>query len=168
LVVCGARQAGAVDGASLPHTGSLDWQGDLSEKMMAGLHRYIERKIDQSIAERARLWHRDPTSPEAYQKSVEPNRQRLKKILGVVDPRVPVRMETLGDDSSSSVVARTTRYRVVQVRWPVLEGMYGEGLWVEPLGKPLAQVVALPDADQTPEQLLGLAPGVPDGSRSTG
>jgi dienelactone hydrolase len=165
LAVCGARPAAAVDGAKLPHTEALDWQGDLSAKMMAGLHRYIEQKIDQSIAARQRLWHRDPTSPEAYQKSVEPNRQRLKNILGVVDSRVPVRMETLGDDASSSVVARTTRYRVVQVRWSVLDGVYGEGLWVEPLGKPLAQVVALPDADQTPEQLLGLAPGVPDESQ---
>src|SRR5207248_8000647 len=47
------------------------------------------------------------------------------------------------------------------VRWPVLEGVEGEGLLLRPAGKPVACVVALPDADQTPEMLVGLAPGVP-------
>src|SRR5207248_2327742 len=45
-------------------------------------------------------------------------------------------------------------------RWPVLDGVTGEGLLLEPKGKPLAHVVVLPDADQTPEQLSGLAPGL--------
>src|SRR5262249_39227107 len=43
-----------------------------------------------------------------------------------------------------------------------LEGVDAEGLLLEPKGKPLACVVALPDADQTPEMLVGLAPGVPE------
>jgi hypothetical protein len=47
------------------------------------------------------------------------------------------------------------------VRWPVLEGVYGEGLLLEPAGAVLARVVALPDADWSPEMLAGLAPGVP-------
>src|SRR5262249_58526166 len=35
--------------ARLPDTEPLTWQGDLSEKMMDGLHRYIERKIARSV-----------------------------------------------------------------------------------------------------------------------
>ena len=78
----------AEDAAVLPNTQPLDWQGDLSVRMMDGLHRFVERKIDQSIDKRPQFWHRDFSSPEAYVKSVEANRQRLMKILGVVDPRV--------------------------------------------------------------------------------
>jgi dienelactone hydrolase len=42
-----------------------------------------------------------------------------------------------------------------------LEGVFGEGLLVQPRGTPTARVVVLPDADQTPEMLLGLMPGIP-------
>ncbi len=39
--------------------------------------------------------------------------------------------------------------------------MTGEGLLLVPKGKkPIADVVAIPDCGQTPEQLAGLAPGV--------
>jgi dienelactone hydrolase len=43
----------------------------------------------------------------------------------------------------------------------VLDGVDGEGLLLEPKGKAKASIVALPDADWTPEMLVGLAPGVP-------
>jgi dienelactone hydrolase len=46
------------------------------------------------------------------------------------------------------------------VRWPVLTGVYGEGLLLQPKTKPKATIIAIPDADQEPEQLVGLMPGV--------
>src|SRR5262249_35802285 len=58
-------------------------------------------------------------------------------------------------------VADTDRFTAYAVRWPVFEGVYGEGLWLQPKGVVAARVVALPDADQTPEQVTGLAPGLP-------
>jgi dienelactone hydrolase len=42
-----------------------------------------------------------------------------------------------------------------------LPGIDGEGLLVQPHEAALAHVVVVPDADQTPEQVLGLAPGLP-------
>jgi len=156
-----AAAAPAEEPTALPGTNTLDWQGDLSERMMHGLHRFVERKIDASVGERPKLWRRDFTSIAAYEKSIEPNRQRLRRITGVVDPRIPVRMERFGDDDNPALVARTERFCVYQVRWPVLVGVYGEGLLLQPNDKPLACVVALPDADQTPEQIVGLSPGVP-------
>ena len=42
----------------------------------------------------------------------------------------------------------------------MFEGVYGEGLLLEPKGEAVACVVAIPDADQTPEMLAGLAPGL--------
>src|SRR5262249_40144597 len=133
----------------LPDTTPLTWQGDLSGKMMDGLHVLIERQIAQSAAKRSRHWQRDFSSPAAYEKSVQPNRQRFQKVIGVVDPRVPVRLERFGDDDNPALVAETERFRIYQVRWPVLDGITGEGLLVEPKGKPLAHAIVLPDADQT-------------------
>jgi hypothetical protein len=156
---CVPLSAGEV--VPLSGTRPLIWEGDLADKMMDGLHRCIERKIDQSIEGRAKFWKRDLSSPENYEKSVEPNRARLKKILGIVDGRLAARMERFGDDDRPALVAKTGRYCVYQVRWPVLDGVSGEGLLLEPSGQPLAQAVALADADQTPEQLAGLAPGIP-------
>jgi dienelactone hydrolase len=144
----------------LPGTAPLDWQGNLADKMMDGLHAYIEGKIAQSIDKRSQSWKRDCSSPAAYEKSIQPNRQRFRKIIGVVDPRLPVRMERFGDDDSPALVAEKDNYRIYKVRWPVLDGVWGEGLLLEPKTKSLADVIALPDADQTPEQLTGLAPGV--------
>ena len=43
----------------------------------------------------------------------------------------------------------------------MFDGVDGEGLLLEPEGEPVAQVIALPDADWTPEMLVGLADGIP-------
>src|SRR3989475_12062012 len=69
-------------------------------------------------------------------------------------------MERFGDDAHPALVAETSRYLVYQVRWQVLDGLFGTGLLVQPRGPPVAYGVALPDAAQTPEQLMGLAPGI--------
>src|SRR5262245_9023105 len=144
----------------LPGTQPLDWQGDLSERMMDGAHRFVERKIGESPGKRERHWKRDFSSRQAYEASVEGNRQRFRKIIGVVDSRLPVRMERFGDDENPALVSATANFQVFQVRWPVLDGVTGEGLLIEPRTPPACYVVALPDADQSPEQLAGLAPGI--------
>jgi dienelactone hydrolase len=47
------------------------------------------------------------------------------------------------------------------VRWPAVRGVGGEGLLLVPVGdRPVADIIALPDADQTPEMLAGLASGL--------
>ena len=150
----------------LPETTRLTWEeADLSARLMDGAHRFVERKIAESASHRTQFWARDFSSPEAYAKSVQTNRARFRSIIGAVDPRLPIRMERFGDAAEPMMVAETSGYRVFQVRWPVLEGLSGHGLWVQPKGKATGHVIALPDADQTPEQLMGLAPGVPPESQ---
>jgi hypothetical protein len=170
LIVCAlALSAGALAPAqqvpTLPGTQALTWDGDLSERMMDGAHRFVERKIDQSIQARPQYWKRDLSSRSLYEQSVEPNRQRFTTIIGVVDGRVPVTMERFGDDDNPALVAATDRYRVYQVRWPVLENVWGEGLLLQPSKPARGHVIALPDADQTPEQIVGLTPGVATNSQ---
>src|SRR5437762_2187293 len=152
---------------TLPQTKPLEWEEiDLSSRLMDGAHRFIERKIAESAAKRSQLWSRDFSSPAAYAKSVQPNRAHFQTIIGAVDPRLPARMERFGDDAHPALVAETSRYLVYQVRWPVLEGLFGTGLLVQPRGPAVGHVVVLPDADQTPEQLMGLAVGVVPESQS--
>src|SRR5438874_11567098 len=94
---------------TLPQTKPLDWEeSDLSSRMMDGAHRFIERKIAESVAKRRQFWARDFSSPAAYTKSVEPNRVRFQTIIGAVDQRVPVRMERFGDDAHPALVAETS------------------------------------------------------------
>lgn len=146
---------------TLPRTKPLSWEEtDLSERLMNGAHKFVERKIVDAARQRRRHWKRDASSPRAYTKSIASNRQRLRTVLGVVDARLPARMERFGDDGNPALVTHTERYRVYQVRWPVLDGVFGEGLLVQPTSPPKAHLVVVPDADQSPEQLLGLAPGL--------
>ncbi|MDD4869187.1 MAG: dienelactone hydrolase family protein [Kiritimatiellae bacterium] len=145
---------------TLSGTRLLDWTDDLSVRIIDEAHHFLDRKLAESIVSREKLWSRDFSSKEAYEKSIEPNREHFKKSIGVVEQRLPVVMERYGDDSNPALVAETDRYQVYQVRWPVLNGVCGEGLLLEPKRKPVAYVVTLPDADQTPEQIAGMAEGV--------
>jgi dienelactone hydrolase len=149
----------------LPQTAPLDWpEEDLSGRMMDGAHRFVERQIVDAQARSGRFWKYDSSSAAAWTAPLEGNRSRLREIIGVVDPRLPAGLERFGDDERPALVAATSRYRVYQVRWAVLDGVSAEGLLVQPVnGTPAAHVVLLPDAGQTPEQVLALAPGLPPG-----
>src|SRR3954471_22259047 len=79
--------ASSVHADPLPGTQPLDDKADLTTKMVAGIDAYLTRELAASPEKRKQHWKPDYSSPEAYTKSVEPNRQRLKKILGMVDER---------------------------------------------------------------------------------
>ncbi|MBL8795392.1 MAG: hypothetical protein JNM56_15920 [Planctomycetia bacterium] len=145
----------------LPNTKPLQAEGDLAARMVAGIDKYLMRELAASVEKRKQYWKPDYSSAENYSKSVQPNRERLKKIIGAVDARLPVEMHYVATTDTPALVAETERYKVYAVRWPVFEGVDGEGLLLEPKDKAIANVVAIPDADQTPEMLVGLAEGMP-------
>ncbi len=146
----------------LPGTELLTDNGDLAAAMVAGIDRYLERATRTAAAQRETRWRRDRSSHEAYERSLAPNRERLKKILGLVDPRIPTpELELVATHQTSAEVAETDRYRIYAVRWPVYPGVHGEGLLLEPRKGAWGGVVALPDCDATPEMLCGLTSGVP-------
>ena len=147
---------------TLPQTQPLDWpESDLSTRLMDGAHRFVERMMAESPGKRAAFWTRDFASPEAYSRSIQPNRDRFRTIIGAVESRQPPSLERYGDELNPALVAETSRYRVYQVRWPALEGLWGSGLLVQPTSPAVAHVVVLGDADQSPERWIGLAPGIP-------
>lgn len=161
LVLCVASVAAAAE-RTLPGTQPLETTNDLSREMVAGIDKFLMSETTAALSRRSNYWRRDFSSPAAYEKSVAENRERFRTIIGAVDERLPVAaLEFVNSTSQSSLVAETDGYAVHAVRWPVFPGVHGEGLLVQAKGTPKARAVALPDADQTPEMLLGLAPGIP-------
>jgi len=146
----------------LEGTNPLELQGDIASNLVAGVDRFLLRELERSEALRERHWKRDFASPAAYTASVDINRARLAHILGVRDDRVKFTApELLATTTRPAILAQAAAYDVLAIRWPALQGVNGEGLMLRPhAGIGLAQVIAIPDATQTPEQLAGLEPGV--------
>jgi len=143
----------------LPETRPLTGEDDLATQMVAGIDRYLTRELAASVERRKQLWKLDCATPDSVRRTQEPHRAQLRRLLGVVDERVPfTELEYVATTGQPALVAETRAYKVYTVRWPVLPGVDGEGLLVEPEGAALASVVAVPDADWTPEMLLGLVP----------
>ncbi len=147
----------------VPGTAPLAGDGDFADQIVSGADKFLLQRIQQSVQRRGQFWQRDFSSPEAYESSIEPNRARLAKIVGLRDPRVtPVAMQLQATTSRPALVAKGANYEVFAVAWPAFGDVHGEGLLLVPTGrKPLADVVAIPDCANTPEQLVGLLPGVP-------
>ena len=141
----------------------LTIEGDIASHLVAGVDRFLLRELSASVDRREKYWQRDFTSHAAYAKSVEQNRQRLAHIIGLRDQRVAFDGLTLGSTTAeSSLVGQTDRIIVRAVSWPVFGDVTGTGLLLEPRGRDsLANVIALPDCNQLPEQIAGLAEGLP-------
>ncbi len=146
----------------LPGTEPLTARGDLSLRVVAGVDRFYSDLIDASAGRRERYWHPDYGSFVRYAASVDSNRKNLRTYTGAVDRRLTVdALELLATSREPAHVAAADRFEIYAVRWPVFDGVYAYGYWLEPTGKVGAQVVVVPDADWTPEQIAGIAPGLP-------
>ncbi len=157
----------ANDVEALTGTQPLTMEGDITSQLVEGVDRFMLRQIEDSVRARERHWKRDFSSPDAYNKSIEPNRQRLAHILGVRDVRVAFDgPELVGTTVRPALVAKGKGFEVFTVRWPAFGDVTGEGLLLVPTnGKSVADLVAIPDCNQMPEQLAGLEQGVPSESQ---
>ena len=153
--------ASSAEADTLPGTNPLTMEGDLAAQMVANLDKFVAQAVANSVRSRQQLWKRDYRSHEAYTASVAPNRERFKQYIGCVDERVTIdALHYIATTTQTAEVAKAESYTVYAVRWPVFDGVESEGLLLEPEGELLAQVIALPDADWTPEMLVGLAGGI--------
>ena len=149
----------------VPGTALLTEKRPLDEVMVDGINRFCLQEISKSIQGRQQFWNYDSSSVESYAASIEENRKRFQQIIGAVDLRVTLQpdrfhFELLSALEQSSVIARTDTATVHAVRWQVLEGVTAEGLLLVPQ-QMRAGVVAIPDADWTPEMFCGVVAGLP-------
>lgn len=146
----------------LPNTSPLQSKGEMGAQMVDSINLFLLQKTEEAVKERAKLWNRDYRSVDDYNRSISPNRERFRKIIGAVDPRVDVKaLELEATTSFPAQISEGAGYKVFAVRWQVLDGVTAEGLLLEPNEPPLARIVAIPDADWSPEMLVGLHPGIP-------
>ncbi len=141
----------------------LTMEGDLAAQMVEALDGYVTDAVARSPEKREILWNRDYSSHEAYTQSVEPNRERFRKQIGCLDERLPIEaLNYIATTSTAAQVVESDDYTVSRVRWQVFDGVEGEGLLLEPIdGAWTTQVVAIPDADWTPEMIAGVTADLP-------
>ena len=144
--------------APLPGTDPLDElpPADRSIAMVQGIGKFLDGQAEKAIAERPARWARDFSGREAYEKSVQPQRERLAKIIGAVEPRVlPVEMRLDFTTDHTSLLARNADVNINAVSWPVVAGISAEGILVSPALETLrAGIVLVPDADESPAQFV--------------
>ena len=143
----------------LPGTQPLTEEGVLHKKMVDGIHKYLDRELAAAPSKRDALWKDALASKVAFAKAEPAKRERLRKLLGVVDERVKPHLEYISGPGEPSLLAEIDGCKVHAVRWAVLPGVDAVGLLIDPKGEVKASVVAIPHADQLPEQLAGLMPG---------
>ncbi|WP_020468406.1 alpha/beta hydrolase family protein [Zavarzinella formosa] len=127
-------------------TEPLTEKGDLAAKMVAGIDKYLMRELEKAQAEQA-------SKPF-------PKETRLREILGIKEWPSDIHGEVIVPLGKPAALGETDKYTITAVRWRVIHGITGEGLWLEPKKEAVAQVVAIPDAGQTPEDICGLTDAV--------
>jgi len=141
-------------------------QEAFSRELLDGAHRFVEVKIEEAKAQRTQDWTNGLSSNERKERFLSEKRDKLRTILGIVPQLRPAfSIEIIANVSGPVAVAEIKKYTIYQIKWPVLEGMFGEGLLLRPKKNPKGHVLVLPDADQLPEQLVGLSPGLAEGSQ---
>jgi dienelactone hydrolase len=155
--------AAAAGAQPLPATAPLTMEGDIPSQMIDGIDRFLLKQIERTAERREGFWKRDAFTPGEAEKEIAANRARLAHILGIRDARPErVEMELIATTDQPALVGKSPAFEAYAVRWRAFGDVYGEGLLLKPVGRdPIADVIAIPDADQTPEQISGLAPGVP-------
>jgi dienelactone hydrolase len=151
----------------LPGTVHLTVDRPLDQMMVEGLNRFCLRELADSPHFRSERWKDDLSSPVALEKTLTDHRNRFRQLIGAVDARPTSNpsethdFELITTLHQSSILAKHEFVTVHRVRWPVLEGVSAEGLLLVP--KTIhAAIIALPDADWTPEMFCGLQDGLPE------
>ncbi|MFO0428784.1 MAG: alpha/beta hydrolase family protein, partial [Planctomyces sp.] len=160
---------------SQPLTGN----DDQASLMVDGIDRFLLKQIATDAATRPDRFTVDPSSKDAWEKSLQPHRAELARCIGATDARLaftaPEVILPVGDSGLIGDVDDDLNYVIQRVRWPVLSdpspqgqglaSIFGEGLLLTPKRRIMANLIVIPDADQTPEQFCGLAEGIPEQSR---
>ncbi len=148
----------------LQGTTQLTLEGDLAAQMVEVLDGYVTDATARSPEKREALWNRDYSSHSAYTESIESNRERFGKQIGSLDARLPIEdLSYVATTRTSAQITEGENFTVSRVRWQVFDEVEGEGLLLEPMHNvPIAaQIVALPDAEWTPEMVAGVTGDLP-------
>ena len=159
---------GQPDADLLPGMEPLSLDQPLDEAMVAGIDRWLMARLAAAPADRRARWERDSGGDPAAR------RAKLREIVGAVDERVAAPGDAARRAAPAGFPLETYEIAaapladrgpgadivVGRARYDVLPGVTADGVWLVP-PRPRAVVIALGDADWTPEQFAGIVPGVP-------
>lgn len=149
----------------LPGVKPLDFRGDIASNMVAGIDRFLLQETLKSVENRKQYWKMDFSSIEKYNESLASNRKYLSQILGIIDHRsTNVTINTISEVDRPPVVASGKDFVITQIKWNAFGSVNGEGLLLSPVSDsgPKAEVIAIPDSDQVPEEICGLVTNAPN------
>src|SRR5208282_1026201 len=106
-IFCGLFLPITAAAQALPGTKLLEGKQDFAKVMVEGIDRYLTKATEQAAKDRAKYWQPDFSSVKAFDQSVEPNRARFRRMIGVIDERVPVTMTKIATVEQGSLVAET-------------------------------------------------------------
>jgi hypothetical protein len=143
----------------LPGTQPLELSEPLDVVMTRGLREFAKRELGKARAARNAPWI------EAGPEAIEAARQRLRTIIGMpanLAPHPTMDQITRQGTEIPYGIGSGRAFSVNLYRWDAFEGVTGRGLSTGVSNNPKTPlVVIIPDAGQSPEQLFGLAPGLP-------
>jgi len=149
----------------LPGTQKLELNEPLDVAMVRGIGEFAEQEIALSRDRREAHWHRDYSSPEAYGKSIAPNRERLQRYIGAVDDRMKdadLFLEGLSVLKSGGKKSFLSVPGLPEGHIAVLDDVTVSFLVREDGSK---QIIFIPDANHAPEVMAGALPGLPPEQR---
>lgn len=134
----------------LPGTSALTETGDLPRLLHEANDRFLDAEIVRAKEQRETFWKRDFSSPEAYAKSVQPNRERLGKMLGMdrETRHAPEGGNRLSHRTTNPGIGEPVNGLTVHtVEWRAFAEVDATGWLYLPAGGIRADLVVVPDAD---------------------
>lgn len=142
-------------GAAFPGTAQLSWEGDLASRLVDNVDLFLLRRWDDQRALRERVWQ-EALQGSGYENFVAQRRQEIRYRLGLKDEPTGVLLPRfLSPVGGTDQVAAGDGWRARYVTWPAFGDVHAQGILVEPVaGAVCGQVIAVPDADQRPEDWI--------------
>ena len=145
----------------------LTIEGDIALELVDGVDRFLLKQIADVAEVRKRKWNTLVGNAENKNAA----RQSLRKMLGIDRLSVQANAARSSDISTEIEFVSTLQttpqlvesdaVEAFQVRWKTDDTLTAEGILIRTKSDPIARVVVIPDADQTPEQLCGLTDDLP-------
>jgi dienelactone hydrolase len=160
-------------GPTLPGTELLELEEPLDVVMVRGINRFAERELLKAKEERNAPWLEHPADSEEGKAARAEARRSVREMIGMPPefrswPEEIPQGSIWSNPSQSAPRGTTKGFEVKSVRWDAFDGVSGTGLVSIPRTLPedpetkVPLIVIIPDADQSPEQLFGLRPGIPE------
>src|SRR5690554_2771101 len=117
----------------------LKEKGALDLLMLEGIDRFLTGETERFKKARPGHWQRDFSSAPTFNQSIQPQREILKGILGIVDEPASPHMVVMNDSLLKPFSMELEDCYIQAVIWDVLKGKYhgmaAEGLYLKPKGE---------------------------------